>query len=180
MHLNVRFNGLKRHFGTTKYATKPSGSVEQMQRSKTSERKQTAIGQFFHLFLFVFILSFASCHERPTQPSDPVSKPSTPIEQYLLFLRWTDSIGVSDQRQLLAFIAEEDRHYSQFLEHMDEYEAMDLSELTLLTERICQGIYCQTILGVMDSTQVNPIMKRRAERRLENFFDKFNTTHNTH
>lgn len=166
MHLNNTFPGFKRHIGTPNDRKKQTNKVNQVQTSKTSERKTTRMSNFFHLFLFSAMLSLGSCQGAAESQPEPVPEDCNPVEHYLQFLRLADSIGINNHTQLLAYIDSEEQHFNRFLDHIAEYQEMDLTELTLLTELICQGIYLEASAGNLDSIEVRRIMTCRSNRRL--------------
>ena len=88
------------------------------------------------------------------------------IELYRSFLAATKEHGINNQKELLSFIEEEDRHFRTFLAHIDECSSIGMTEITNHTADICSAIYKSASRNKMPASETLVLMSMRTDRRL--------------
>ena len=88
------------------------------------------------------------------------------IELYRSFLAATKEHGINNQKELLSFIEEEDRHFRTFLSNIGDYTDVGLEDVTKMTEQICTDIFRAASENRLTSEDAMVYMGMRTCRRL--------------
>ena len=88
------------------------------------------------------------------------------IDLYRTFLLSTKEHGISNQKELLAFLETEDRHFRTFLSNIGEYSDVGLADVTKMTEEICTDIFRAASEHRLSSEDAMVYMGMRTCRRL--------------
>ena len=103
------------------------------------------------------------------QFSNTMINPSTKdeaISAYCGFLDDEKKRGISTMDDFFRFIMLEDLFFRGFLQHLSEYGATPLTDITANTEDVCKQIFEAASLGNLDSKEVVLYMAVRTNRRL--------------
>ena len=103
------------------------------------------------------------------QFSNTMINPSTKdeaISAYCGFLDDEKKRGISTMDDFFRFIMLEDLFFRGFLQHLSEYGATPLTDITTNTEDVCKQIFEAASLGNLDSKEVVLYMAVRTNRRL--------------
>lgn len=88
------------------------------------------------------------------------------ISLYRSFLADTQENGINTQKELLAFLETEDRHFRTFLANIGEYGDVGLEDVTKMTEQICTDIFRAASEKRLQTDDVMVYMGMRTCRRL--------------
>lgn len=88
------------------------------------------------------------------------------IKQYRDFLIDIEHSGIRDTLELKKFLMKEDFYFRSFLAHLYELDGERISDITDMTERICNAIFIGAKKGLMDKKMVVTYMSMRTVRRL--------------
>ena len=88
------------------------------------------------------------------------------IELYRSFLATTKEHGINNQKELLSFIEEEDRHFRTFLSNIGDYTDVGQEDVTKMTEQICTDIFRAASENRLTSEDAMVYMGMRTCRRL--------------
>lgn len=88
------------------------------------------------------------------------------IALYRSFLETTKQHGINNQKELLAFLETEDRHFRTFLTNIGEYTDVGLEDVTKMTEEICTDIFRAASQHRLTSEDAMVYMGMRTCRRL--------------
>lgn len=91
---------------------------------------------------------------------------SSLLMRYRYFLQQTKKDGIRSRDKLLSFIRKEDFLFRTFLAHLSEMDNEPLSDITHLTDEVCQGIFKAAREGSLPSQDVVVYMSMRTSRRL--------------
>lgn len=103
------------------------------------------------------------------QFSNTMINPSTKdeaISAYCGFLDDEKKRGISTMDDFFRFIMLEDLFFRGFLQHLSDYGATPLTDITANTEDVCKQIFEAASLGNLDSKEVVLYMAVRTNRRL--------------
>lgn len=103
------------------------------------------------------------------QFSNTMINPSTKdeaISAYCGFLDDEKKRGISTMDDFFRFIMLEDLFFRGFLQHLSEYGATPLTDITANTEDVCKQIFEAASSGILDSKDVVLYMAVRTNRRL--------------
>lgn len=88
------------------------------------------------------------------------------LQQYRLFLQEAKQKGISNREELLDYIKQEDYCFRAFLSHLHEMGDESVSDITKLTEEVCEGIFSSASQGKIDAQDAIVIMSMRTVRRI--------------
>ena len=88
------------------------------------------------------------------------------VALYRSFLAETQEHGINSQKDLLAFLETEDRHFRTFLSNISEYTDVGLEDVTKMTEDICAEIFRSASENRLTSEDAMVYMGMRTCRRL--------------
>jgi hypothetical protein len=88
------------------------------------------------------------------------------VALYRNFLETTKQHGINNQKELLAFLETEDRHFRTFLSNIGEYTDVGLEDVTKMTEQICKDIFRAASQHRLSSEDAMVYMGMRTCRRL--------------
>ena len=88
------------------------------------------------------------------------------IELYRSFLATTKEHGINNQKELLSFIEEEDRHFRTFLSNIGDYTDVGLEDVTKMTEQICTDTFRAALEHRLTSEDAMVYMGMRTCRQL--------------
>ena len=115
------------------------------------------------------LLAKDKAHAFYEQFSNTMINPSTKdeaISAYCGFLDDEKKRGISTMDDFFRFIMLEDLFFRGFLQHLSEYGATPLTDITANTEDVCKQIFEAASLGNLDSKEVVLYMAVRTNRRL--------------
>ena len=88
------------------------------------------------------------------------------IALYRKFLAETQKHGIHSQKELLAFLETEDRHFRTFLSNIGDYTDVGVEDITKMTEQICSDIFRAASDKQLSSEDALVYMGMRTCRRL--------------
>ncbi len=105
---------------------------------------------------------FASLNNNPVSQSDKQSI----LQRYRYFLDMANKRPISNKKEMLDFIKQEDFFFRSFLAHLYEMDNEPLSDITKGTGEICKKIFVASREGKIPPKDVMVYMSMRTVRRL--------------
>ena len=88
------------------------------------------------------------------------------LKRYRYFLKQTYDTGIKNKDELLHFIQQEDFLFRTFLVHLYEMQNESLTDITDITEKICNNIFTTAKKGSIPAKDALVYMSARTSRRL--------------
>ncbi len=92
--------------------------------------------------------------------------PETVLKDYRHFLNKQISKGIHGKSDMLSFIKEEDRHFRNFLTHLNEFDGKNINDIIHNAARCCQMVFQSEMCGEITETDALVYMTIRTNHRL--------------
>ena len=106
-----------------------------------------------------FFLSLDSVMVKPIDAAHSLSS-------YRNFLKQEKQNNTASERELHDFLLEEDKIFRSFLMHIKDYSDQDLTDITLMTEEVCNNICQNAVQNRANTKDIVVHLAMRANRRL--------------